>query len=59
MIRREPKIGKRTTINESEMALLYECIQSALKNVLDTADIVRDRDLSAARQFGPVFSLRI
>ena len=40
----------RKTINESEMALFPECIQSMLKNVLDTADIVRERDLSPTDQ---------
>ena len=28
------------------MALFYECIHKCAQNVLDTADIVRDRDFS-------------
>ena len=30
------------TINESEMALLYECTPQCAQKELDTADIVRD-----------------
>jgi hypothetical protein len=29
------------------MALFYECIQKCSQNVLDTADIVRDGDISS------------
>jgi len=36
---------KAQTIHESEMALFFECIRSCTQNVLDTADIVRDRDV--------------
>ena len=37
---------KAQTIYESEMALFNECMQSCARIVLDTADIVRDGDLS-------------
>ena len=40
------QVGKRKTFYESEMALFHECIQKCARNVLDTADIVRDRDFS-------------
>jgi len=33
---------KRQTINESEMALFFECMLLCAQKVLDTADIVRD-----------------
>ena len=38
--------GKAQTNYESEMALFYECMQKCAQNVLDTADIVRDGDVS-------------
>jgi hypothetical protein len=38
------QVGNAQTIYESEMALFYECIQKCARKVLDTADIVRDRD---------------
>src|SRR5580704_1902004 len=38
----EPTVGKGNTINENEMALFSECMQSCAQKVLDTADIVRD-----------------
>src|ERR1700722_6613138 len=38
----EPTVGKGNTINESEMALFFECMQSCARKGLDTADIVRD-----------------
>src|SRR3984957_1682347 len=38
----EPTVGKGNTINESEMALFFECMQSCAPKGLDTADIVRE-----------------
>ena len=40
------QVGNAQTFFESEMALLSECIQKCAQKVLDTADIVRDGDLS-------------
>jgi hypothetical protein len=37
---------KAQTTHESEMALFSECMQECARKVLDTADIVRDGDLS-------------
>jgi hypothetical protein len=37
---------KAQPINESEMALFSECMQGCARKVLDTADIVRDGDLT-------------
>jgi hypothetical protein len=34
---------------ESEMSLFYECLPERAENVLDSADIVRDRDLCQSR----------
>jgi hypothetical protein len=34
------------TFNESEMALFFECMLECARKVIDTADIVRDGDLS-------------
>ena len=33
----------------AELALFYECLQRCARKLLDTADIVRDRDISTAR----------
>jgi len=33
-----------------EMALFYECIQSCARKVIDTADIVRDGDLTTVER---------
>jgi hypothetical protein len=38
---------KAQTNNESEMALFSECMQECARKMLDSADIVRDRDLSS------------
>jgi hypothetical protein len=46
-IRHEPKVEKRKTIHENEMALFSECMQSCARKVLDSADMVRDGDLCA------------
>ena len=35
-------VWKRQTINETEMALLFERMQDCCRKQLDTADIVRD-----------------
>jgi hypothetical protein len=35
-------VGKRQTINKSDMVLLSECSLKCAPKVLDTADIVRD-----------------
>ncbi|MGC2173208.1 MAG: hypothetical protein WA555_03485, partial [Candidatus Sulfotelmatobacter sp.] len=40
---------KAQTIYESEMALFSECMQRCARKVLDTADIVRDRDVSTVK----------
>jgi hypothetical protein len=37
---------KAQTTHESEMALFSECMQECARKVLDTADIVRDGDIS-------------
>ena len=37
---------KRKPIHQSEMALFSECVRRVLERTLDTADIVRDGDLS-------------
>jgi hypothetical protein len=44
-IRSEPRLEAQTT-HESEMALFNECMQSCAHLVLDTADIVRDGDIT-------------
>jgi hypothetical protein len=41
-LRSEPTVGKAKPINESEMALSYECTPQCAQKELDTADIVRD-----------------
>jgi hypothetical protein len=41
-IQSEPRVGNAQTFYESEMALFHECIRKCARNVLDTADIVRD-----------------
>jgi hypothetical protein len=41
----EPRL-ESANHNESEMALFYECMQSCTQNMLDTADIVRDGDVT-------------
>jgi hypothetical protein len=38
--------SKSKSFNESEMALFFECMPSCARKVLDTADIVRDGDVS-------------
>jgi hypothetical protein len=43
------QVGKAQTFYESEMALFHECIQECARKLLDTADIVRDRNLSPTR----------
>lgn len=40
------QVGKAQPFYESEMALFYECIQKCVRKLLDTADIVKDRDFS-------------
>jgi hypothetical protein len=45
-IESEPQVGKAQTIYESEMALHFECTHSCVRIGLDTADIVRDRDVT-------------
>ena len=35
--------GRSDALNESEMALFYECMPLVRSRVLDSADIVRDR----------------
>jgi hypothetical protein len=40
------RVGNAQTIYESEMALSHECLQKYARKLLDTADIVRDGDLS-------------
>jgi hypothetical protein len=35
-------VGKEQTIHESEMALFFERMPECARNLLDTADIVRD-----------------
>ena len=42
----EPTVGKGNTINESEMALFFECMQSCAQKVLDTGRHCQRRDLS-------------
>ena len=44
----EPTVGKGNTINESEMALFFECMQSCAQKVLDTGRHCQRRDLSPA-----------
>jgi hypothetical protein len=42
---------------ESEMALFFECMEKSCRNMLDTADIVRDaclRHLRIGHSVGPV-----
>ncbi len=41
------QVGKRKPIYESEMALFFECMPSCAQTVLDSADIVRDRDFTS------------
>jgi hypothetical protein len=42
----EPQVGNAQTTYESEMALFFECMPQCAQKVFDTADIVRDRDIS-------------
>ena len=42
----EPTVGKGNTINESEMALFSECMQSCARKVLDTGRHCQRRDVS-------------
>jgi hypothetical protein len=51
-------VGKRQTVNESEMAIFSECWLKCARKVLDTADIVREAILrqsnaKAAHQHRP------
>ena len=41
------QVGDAQTIYESEMALFYECMPTCAQTVLDTADIVRDQDVTS------------
>jgi hypothetical protein len=54
-IRSEPRVGNAQTNYESEMALFYECMPKCTQNVLDTADIVRDGDVSINDPYFPTF----
>ena len=40
------QVGKRKTFYESETALFFECMRWCARNVLDSADIVRDGDVT-------------
>jgi len=42
----EPTVGKGNTINESEMALFSECMQSCARKVLDTGRHCQRGDVS-------------
>src|SRR3984957_20410529 len=41
----EPTVGKGNTINESEMALFFECMQSCARKGLDTGRHCQRRDV--------------
>ncbi len=45
-IRIEPQVGKRKPSTRAKWRSCNECMQSCAHMVLDTADIVRDGDLS-------------
>src|SRR5215471_6149083 len=40
------QVGNAQTIHESEMSLFYQCIQKCARNVLDSANPVRDGGFS-------------
>jgi hypothetical protein len=42
----EPTVGKGNTINESEMALFFECMQQCARKVLDTGRHCQRGDFS-------------
>jgi hypothetical protein len=42
----EPRLEMRQTTYESEMALFFECMPQCAQKVFDTADIVRDGDIT-------------
>ena len=44
------QVGNAQTHYESEMALSMSACRSVLENVLDTADIVRDQDVSSGKK---------
>ena len=44
----EPTVGKGNTINESEMALFSECMQSCARKVLDTGRHCQRGDVTTA-----------
>ena len=56
LVPKDDGLETRKTINESEMALFYECRQKCSQKLLDTADIVRDRDVSPKRTIIPITS---
>jgi len=44
------QVGNAQTIHESEMALFYECRLWCAQIPIDTADIVRDRDVTTVSE---------
>jgi len=44
------QVGNAQTNYESEMALFLECMQMCVRKLLDTADIVRDRDFATVAE---------
>ena len=56
-IRSEPWVGKRKPTKRAKWRSFYECMQECAQNLVDTADIVRDGDISPReRYYGSVRS---
>jgi hypothetical protein len=47
-IRSEPWVGKRKPTKRAKWRSFYECMQECAQNLVDTADIVRDGDVTPA-----------
>jgi len=45
-IRSEPWVGKRKPTKRAKWRSFYECMQECAQNLVDTADIVREGDIS-------------
>ena len=61
-IRSEPWVGKRKPTKRAKWRSFYECMQECAQNLVDTADIVRDGDVTQLRittgAYSALFRLR-
>ena len=53
-IRSEPWVGKRKPTKRAKWRSFYECMQECAQNLVDTADIVRDGDVTTSKPLLPV-----